>query len=189
MRIRRAGESVVLFESSQHDDLSTLGAALDAEARPGGYCMCIGTVDIDVQRTGAAPVTISLHHGVSLRWKESKGNVNLKSPDAIMDWLSARGMNFVREEYDESERLGQETLEQKRRWHDALPRSLRPFLDDMQQTGGRSSPEWTAAVEQELPDPVNRAAILLELFGSGAGPWSGPGRRPRASCAQAGVHG
>ncbi len=171
--MRRAGDAGVLFESARTDDLTTLGAALDAEASPYGLCMCIGTLDIDVERASAPPVTVTLHHGVSLRWKASKGNVNLRSPDAIMDWLSARGMPFVREEYEEGEHRGEETLEQRRRWHDALPVSLRPFLDDMQRTGTTTNPAWTAAIEQEFPDPVRRATALMELFGCGIGPWSG----------------
>ena len=173
VRLRRPGEAAVLFESTRAEDLLSLGTALDADAEPFGYCMCIGTLDIDVQRSAASPVTISLHHGVSLRWTESKGNVSLRSPDAILDWLSARGMNFVREEYEEGERRGEESLAQKRRWHDALPVSLRPFLDEMQTTGATTKPAWTAAIEQEFPDPIKRAAVLIELFGSGVGPWSG----------------
>ena len=114
VRVRRAGEAEVLFESVQADDLTTLGAALDAEASPYGLCMCIGTLDIDFERAGASPTTVTLHHGVSLRWKESKGNVNLRSPDAIMDWLSARGMPFVREEYEARPRSA--THQCARRW-------------------------------------------------------------------------
>lgn len=173
MRVRRPGESSILFDTADAGDMTTLGTALDAEVAPYGMCMCAGTLVFDVERVGAAPVAVTLHHGVSLRWNDSKGNVSLRSPDAIMDWLSARGMTFVREEYDESERRGEETAEQQRRWHDAMPVSLRPFLDDMRQSGAGSRPEWTAAVEQEFPDPITRAAVLLELYGSGVGPWSG----------------
>jgi hypothetical protein len=116
---------------------------------------------------------ITLHHGVSLGWKGSNGNHMLVRPEAVMDWLSARGMTFVREEYDEDERRGVESQKQQATWLAALPASLKPFADEMRQSGASSHPAWTAAVEAEFPDRVQRARAMLELFGSGVGPWSG----------------
>jgi hypothetical protein len=43
----------------------------------------------------------------------------------------------------------------------------------MRNTGVSSRPEWTAAIQAELPDPVVRAGVLLDLFGKGVGDWNG----------------
>jgi hypothetical protein len=131
--------------------------------------MCIGTLVFEME--GGKDVT--LHHGVSLRWKDSHGNHMLVRPDAVMDWLSARGMTFVRAEYEEDRRRGIESQKQQAQWLAALPASLKPFIDEMRQSGARSRPAWTAAVEAEFPDRVQRARAMLELYGSGSGPWSG----------------
>ena len=136
-----------------------------------GYCMCMGTLVFEFE--GIQPESITLHHGVSLRWEESGGNLALLDPDAVMDWLSARGIDFVRSEYEEDRRRGSETTREAEWWRASLPASLAPFFDEMWQTGGMSKPEWTAAVEAELPDPIERARVLLDLFGSGVGRWSG----------------
>jgi hypothetical protein len=134
--------------------------------------MCAGTLRFDVIAAGAAR-SLTLHHGESLRWPESDGNLMLLAPDAIMDWLSARGVTFVREQYEASRRLREVADTEASRWSAMMPASLRPFFEEMQRTGGSEDPAWTAAIEQQFPDPVHRATILLAWFGSSGGPWSG----------------
>jgi hypothetical protein len=169
VRCRRPGTSEALYETSDATAIAELEAALATSPSNGAYCMCIGTLIFDME--GGKEIT--LHHGISLRWKDSHGNHMLVRPDAVMDWLSARGMTFVREEYEEDERRRVESQKQEAQWLAALPASLKPFIDEMRQSGAGARPAWTAAVEAEFPDRVQRARAMLELFGSGVGPWSG----------------
>ena len=90
-----------------------------------------------------------------------------------MDWLSSHGMRFVREEYEDGRRRAGDAATRASAWRAAMPASLAPFFEEMQQSGASGRPEWTAAIEAELPDPVERARVLLDLFGSGVGPWTG----------------
>lgn len=171
VRCRRPGDPTILYTTDEPAELAALASALETRPATGAYCMCIGTVVFELD--GVDPAAITLHHGTSLRWDASHGNHELVDPDAIMDWLSARGMGFVRDDHEASRRAADDTELQAARWRAAMPRSLQPFFDDMRRTGGRSRPEWTAAIEAELPDPVERAGVLLDLYGSGVGPWSG----------------
>jgi hypothetical protein len=135
--------------------------------------MCIGTLVFDIERTKAVPIQITVHHGESLRWDGLNGNADLLDPDALMNWLSERGMTFVREEYANARARAALVATEESHWHDAMPESLQPFFEKMRQPGADSHPEWTAAIEREFPNPVHRGTVLLQLFGSGTGPWSG----------------
>ena len=161
-----------LFETSQPADLDSLQAALCSQPEAYGYCMCPGTLVFDVS-SGGAPRSITLHHGVSIRWAESGGNLELIDPDAIMDWLSARGITFVRDEYEANRRRAEQSNAEAASWVAKMPVSLRPFFVEMRSQGGQQDLRWTAAIEQEFPDPVERARVLLVWFGQGAGPWNG----------------
>lgn len=158
-----------MYETSDPTSLAELQAALATNPSDGSRCMCMGTLVFEME--GGKDVV--LHHGTSLRWDTSNGNHLLVRPDVVMDWLSARGMTFVRDEYEESERRVIESQKEQAQWLAVLPASLKPFFEEMRQTDANAHPAWTAAVELEFPDRVQRARAMLELFGSGVGPWSG----------------
>jgi hypothetical protein len=150
----------VLYTSDAREDLDSLVDALATVGDEGGHCMCLGTVAFDLEGVGV----VTLHHGETVRWKDVFGNVELASPDRMMAWLSARGMHFVREEYDAAQARGKANRVTADGWQAAMPASLRPFFDDMRRTGNSEDPAWTAAIEQEYPDPVERARVLLALY-------------------------
>lgn len=163
----------LLYETANRDDLAALAVALRTAPASDErwYCMCIGTLVFTFE--APQPRSITLHHGESLRWEGSEGNIALVDPDAAMGWLSARGMGFVREQYDRDRRRSDAGAALARRWRAALPASLVPFFDRSLGESDDGGPKPAAALEAELPDPVERARVLLDLFGSGAGPWSG----------------
>lgn len=160
----------LLLQTAHQRDLDELVKALDVEPVSSGICMCAGTLHLHF--LGVSGRVITLHHGTSIRWREAEGNHVLTNPDAIMDWLSGKGITFVREEHEASRRRQEESERRAQRWFEVMPRSLREFFPAMQ-GATTSDPEWTAAIEREFPDPVERTKVLLELFGSGIGLWSG----------------
>jgi len=166
-----AAGSAILYETASPEDIAALAATLSSDSEPRAYCMCGGTLIFELETAG--PSTLMLHHGVSVRWEGSRGDLSLHTPDAVMDWLSARGMPFVREEFEATRRRAHEASMQAWRWRAALPSSLAPFFDDMRVTRADSDPAWTKALEAQIPDPIERARLMLELFGSSAGPWTG----------------
>lgn len=164
-------EPKVFYETSDPDEIAGLVEALQTGPGSGGHCMCWGTLLYEIE-SKAGTRRISLHHGESLRAENEFENLPLLRPAACMDWLSARGITFVREEYDEARRREIVSQARAERWRAALPTSLAPFFDDMD-GGGELHSEWLPALAAEYPDLRQRAVVLLRLFGSGAGPWSG----------------
>jgi hypothetical protein len=160
----------IVYETSDAAELESLGRVLRVGQTDGGHCMCTGTLDFEIESAGGLE-HVTLHHGESVRWNREFANY----PDAIMDWLSARGVTFVREQHDESRRRRAVSQAENARWLSQMPASLAPFFEEMRNSGGSHSPEWTAAIEREFPDALARARVLLLLYGSGGGRWSGYG--------------
>lgn len=171
VRCRRPGDSAILFETADRAELAALAAALATTPSSGATCACAGTIIFELEGH-AEPRVIKLHHGESLRWDHSGGNLPLTAPEDLLAWLVRHDMAFVRDEYLASRAHAEEDGRSAARWKAALPASLQPFFEDMRR-GSAIDPRWTAAIMAELPDPVERARVLLALFGSGAGPWSG----------------
>jgi hypothetical protein len=175
MREDKPVKPMVLYETTDPAEISSLAKALQTGAEGVGHCMCYGTLVYEIE-SAAGTRQLSLHHGVTLREEGAFDNVPLLSPDACMDWLSARGITFVREEYEQARQRDAESQAHAERWRAALPSSLARFFDEMGDGmgfAGKPQPEWTAALASEYPDLGQRAVMLLRLFGSGAGPWSG----------------
>jgi hypothetical protein len=169
VRIRGVTSPTVYFETDDAAELAVLRRALAVEPGTGAICMCPGTLVIEI---GDEP-PLTLHHGESLRWAGSRGNEPLRDPDAAMDWLSAHGITFVREEHDAANQRADASQREDAAWKAAMPASLLPFFDAMRTSGASERPEWTAAIEAEHPDPTARARVLLALLGSSSSPWSG----------------
>jgi hypothetical protein len=165
-------ERRVLFETTEETAIAQLAAALTTVPGEPFHCMCLGTLVVEAE--ASVPVSFTVHHGVSVRvGRGAEGDLALRDPAALMGWLTAHGMPFVQEEYDDAARAGARTRLAAEAWRAQLPASLAPFFEEMQRSGGTSRPEWTKAVEAELADPVERARRLLDLFGGGVGPWNG----------------
>ncbi len=150
----------VLFETSDQATITQLSATLHVVPAQAFHCMCIGTLNIEVE--GPAPLTFTVHHGISVRvGSGGEGDLLLRDSAALMRWLSDHGMPFVQEEHDASVRRGEQTRAEAERWRSRLPSSLAPFFDEMGRSGGSKRTEWAEAVEAEYPDPVQRARVLL----------------------------
>jgi hypothetical protein len=170
IRTDQPGEPTVLYETTDPVEIASLAKALQIGPETVEQCRCSGTLVYEIESASGIK-RISLHHGVTLREESAFNDVALLSPDACMDWLSARGITFVREEYEENRRRDAELQANAERWRSALPASLASFFDDMTDWLGKPPREWTAALESEYPDLEQRAVMLFRLFGSGTGRW------------------
>jgi hypothetical protein len=170
IRTDQPAEPAVLYETTDPAEIAGLAKALQIGPGAVEQCRCSGTLVYEIESTAGAR-RISLHHGMTLRNESASNDVALLSPDACMDWLSARGITFVREEYEEGRRRDAEFQGHAERWCSALPASLALFFDEMADWFGEPRPEWTVALESEYPDLEERAVMLFRLFGSGAGRW------------------
>lgn len=162
----------VLFESDDPATVTSALRSLSCASGPLGYCMCVGTVRYEFTRREGPSFFITLHHGKSVRW-EGEQNHELSDPGAALDWLSARGMAFVRDEYDDLNRDHEQPLTPAERWRRSMPGRLYRFFPEMRSSGRTEAPEWTASLEANVPDPGERAECLLNWFGCTRGPWAG----------------
>jgi hypothetical protein len=161
----------VYYDTSKPEEVAEFRECLRIRDGGVGHCMCDGTLLFELSG-GEVPGDVSLHHGVTVWWEPFFDNAQLVSPDAIMDWLSSRGITFVRDEYEKARGRSADHARAAERWQFAMPRSLRPFFDDMR-GGAPPHAEWRIAIAAEFPDTDVRARVLLEWYGSGLGPWSG----------------
>jgi len=179
--IRRPGHDAVLFDSHHPAEVRSLEPLLRTLPPHGAVCACAGTLVFEF--IGGRPAIITLHHGTSLRWAGSPGNVDLTPASAagLRDWLAARGMAFVRDEYLAAEARADADGLAHARWVAAMPAALRPLLAPVGDVFALQ-PAWIEALERAEPDVVRRADVLLTWYGQGLGPWSGyPSRETAAA--------
>jgi hypothetical protein len=138
-----------------------------------GHCMCLGDEALELFAGSHRLATLGLHHGVAIRWDAWKHDAKLREPDPLLAWLSARGVHGPRERFDAAREAAQQWQIDAERWFQATPRSLRPFWPDRHDFDLEVDPELAAALAEEFPDPLLRAAALFEWLGQGSGRWSG----------------
>ena len=161
----------VLYETDDPSELVSLRDALRIEGAI-GHCMCLGTVAFMFSRDGEELGRVTLHHGESLRWDPFFYNALLVESDPILDWLSAHGMPGARRKHEANRRAAEAAAEVEERWHAVMPSALESLWPSMS-APSLEWPEVADVMSREHPDPVERARVLLEWFGQGAGPWSG----------------
>lgn len=170
------GRKKPLFETSDTAELASLRDALRIHDGGIGHCMCFGSLALEFRR-GPRPLgMVTVHHGKSLRCQPFFDNAALAEPEKLLDWLSARGLTGLREEYDENRRLSAEHQLEVQRWLDGMPTALEPLWPSMRDPFARQCRDVAdvlEVLEDEYPDPVLRARALMEWLGHGAGPWSG----------------
>lgn len=116
---------------------------------------------------------ISLRGGTSLSWRGARGHYTLRNPDAVMDWLSARKITFVRHEYERDLRERERLARKVSSWLEVLPCSVHESFAAMRAKGYLASPAWIEAMEREYPALLSRTRVLLELLGCQTGEGTG----------------
>ncbi|MFH1708159.1 MAG: hypothetical protein ABIF71_09610 [Planctomycetota bacterium] len=143
-----------------------------------GHCMCV-SFPIEWYKGGHSIARITLHHGRLVRWRDfpdwpwphyhGDGRLTEESWDFMVDWLAGHGVAYPAEERDKfkAKRAAYFRCIDKRRaiLPDAITRTMR---EGMIQVVDES---YVAAFEQAVPDPVERALLLLRLDGVNANPW------------------
>ncbi|MFF3392672.1 hypothetical protein ACFYW1_17315 [Streptomyces sp. NPDC002669] len=175
-----AGSGVVV-DLSRAGELDGLRAAMAVGSLPGGVCMCSGDVQLEfLDAHGLFLTAAFLHHGVTLRWDGWDGDAVLVDGRSLLRWLDLHGVPGPLRQFEEDELRYQRAREEERSWLAAMPPALNEFSEAMlglSRTGGSASPQLLTAardrLRQSVPDPVNRALLLLAWCGAGSGLCSG----------------
>jgi hypothetical protein len=166
-----------LFESTDKRDLDDLQRSLLLETPTESFhCMCFGSPVLYLERHESELVELTNHHGVSVRcslWASS--NVRILDTEKWLSWFDHRGMPGPRREVEETrarEEVGKADWD---RWLAAMPEPIAPLWpkEVFNQFVHVQVEPLCAALEQGLPNERARILVLLEWFGSGAGPWDG----------------
>jgi hypothetical protein len=160
-----------LLDTEEASDLESLREAL--RIRDAGtshfHDMCLGDFEFTFW-DGRSPLpSLTLDHGKALGLEPFGEKAALVASDPILDWLAAHGIPQARDQFGETQRQLAELERVSETWRSAAPRAVRSLMDDP--AVGES--ELAAALVREHPDPVERARVVLEWFGSGEDRWLG----------------
>ncbi|MFF8714999.1 hypothetical protein ACF07T_26685 [Streptomyces sp. NPDC015184] len=174
-----AGSGVVV-DLSRPGELGGLRTAMAVGSLPGSVCMCSGDVQLEfLDARGLFLTAAFLHHGVTLRWDGWDGDAVLVDGRSLLRWLDLHGVPGPLRQFEEDE-LRYQRAKEEESWLAAMPPTLSEFSEAMlrlSRTGGSASPQLLAAardrLRQSVPDPMNRALLLLAWCGANSGLCSG----------------
>jgi hypothetical protein len=167
--------SNVLFSSTDSEDIEEFRKAVAVDPSQGQfYCACVGTPVIRLYHRGEEILTVSNHHGRSIRNSLWTNNVPLKNLNAWVEWFDTRGIPGPKDELEESIRRTKEAEVAKQRWLQGMPPSVVPLWSqiDLNSRSVDLDP-FRQVLADAYPNRYVRILVLLEWYGSGAGPWSG----------------
>ena len=93
-----------LLATDDARDLESLRGALRIRDGGIGHCWCLGSLELGFWRDRARLGTVTLHHGESIRWEPFFDNAAVVDPEPLLDWLSERGIDSLRAEYEDGRR-------------------------------------------------------------------------------------
>jgi hypothetical protein len=170
---------LAVYRGEEPGEVGQLRRLLAAQPS-GAHCMCMGSASILLEG-GRAPAVLSVHHGRSVRWLDTRyGDLLLERGRELAEWMAARGVADVRDEMDESERERERSDAEQRTWVVAMPQSLRGYREamlELSRTGGSPSPELLYQLSRALTDAESddksRIRALLSWHAGGSGRCSG----------------
>jgi hypothetical protein len=181
IRVSRVmGRSTVLIDTSEPEAVQELRVALRVADLPGAYCMCPGDEALELlDETGRPIATVTLHHGVSLRWAGWTSDGMLEDGMRVLNWMAERGFSEPRERFFQQQRAAEKSRELDLQWLAAAPIPLRPLGERLLAPSreGVTSAELLDDCRSRLlaayPNIQERTLALLDWNGRGTGRCSG----------------
>lgn len=167
--------STILFQSTDKKDLEDLWRSLALE-RPAQWfhCMCDGTPAIYVYERGRERLTLTNHHGLSMRCSLWHGDVRITDTEKWLSWFDERRISGPRQEVEAMRARGAQNKKDGEKWLTAMPAPLKAVWSNALGDFGKVDlVPLRLELERNIPDQDKRILALLEWFGSGSGPWSG----------------
>ena len=160
------------------EDVRTLSRLLAiVPPREPFHCMCPGDQVIEFSG-GPRRMTVTLHHGRSIRWERWDSDALLADGEALLRWLADKGASGPLQAWEGDRRRAEEANVAWEAWQRAAPAAIVRFLPDLMPSVNPEYPsEQLLLAEEALREAhaQEREAILvlLDWFGSGEGAWSG----------------
>lgn len=132
------------------------------------HCMCLGDYAVEFRGAEGTLAYLGFHHGHSLRWDEKwGGDAILAEPEALLVWLSERGLLAPLQEFRKTQEAELESELEAREWLDAAPEYLRGWGDQL----FCEDPDVLQAIFETTgyETPESQVLGLLEWFAFGYG--------------------
>lgn len=167
-------DAKTLFESTSKKDLEDLSGSLVLEPPAEWFhCMCIGSPALYVYGRGEEFVELTNHHGLSVRCSLWTSDVGISDPEKWLLWFDDRGMRSPRREVEAMRAQYERSERDRDRWQASMPKAIGPVWSDSLGQFGSVDVAMLRAALEDMPEENESILLLLEWFGSGAGPWSG----------------
>lgn len=165
----------VLLEVDEQTDVEALRITMRIIDGPGGHCMCFGGPTLEMLSANRSRLALlSIHHGLGIRWNQWKDDARLIDGRLLLTWLGKRGVLEPLRDFEAQEARQRQSQHDRERWLAAMPSALVPVWSGaLGQFGDVDVVPLRAALERGIPDESARILVLLQWFGTGAGPWSG----------------
>lgn len=164
-----------LFASEKRADIESFAAAVEvAKPRSGFHCMCDGTPAVHLYDGEKLLVSLTNHHGRSVRCSMWRSDAMLKDAEKWLKWFDDRKIRGPRIEFQQLEALQVKHGRQRAKWLAAKPKGLTDRqVFTVSIFGDTDTTQLQLALTEAYPDKSERIRALLHWYGSGAGPWSG----------------
>lgn len=168
---RRTGEEKTLVEVKEAAAIAEIVGFIGLdEEESGGHCMCCGEPSIEFYTGDKLVVTLAVHHGIGMRWQEgwpSDARLLPRSSDALTAWLAKNGIKGPAEEL-----AGNRASEAAAKRRAVAIQATVPVAawDALQKA--TSAEDAANAFVKNIPDEIQRAEVLLRMFGCDYGSWS-----------------
>jgi len=168
---RDPGGEKTLFETQDGAQVSEfLDQIRIEEAHEEFCCMCCGEPTFEFYRGDKLVLALGFHHGQSLRWPggwPGDGALSEESALALCQWLSKHGAPDSLKQHQAEKRARLAALRRTNEYARLLPKGVLDRLRNAQ------SPDEAAAAFQSGPkDSIDRATLLLSLFGCDLVSWN-----------------
>jgi hypothetical protein len=166
----------ILYSSSNRKDLDELNTAIEIEPGGGMVCACIGQPGIRLMRQGKVIGYLLNQSGHAIRSSLWASDAVIKDQEKWLRWFDDRGIAGPRQEVERDIAIEKQARADEDRWLKALPASLREPWNKLTFDSSTLHPDikpLDAALIREFSAQQPRIRALLQLYGSGAGPWSG----------------
>lgn len=129
---------------------------LEEPAPLGVHCMCCGDPTLEFFRDSVRTETISLHHGLRIRWRQHAGDIELGT-NGLVRFLASHGVTKPFEEATAAAPALKAAREVLRVRRALVPAPLLPLFDR------GDVPELLRALKKHSPDRPTYVGILLRL--------------------------
>lgn len=162
-----ASESVLELNTAAEVQALLRSIELEAGGPPFSHCMCPGDPSLEFFRNSAFIATITIHHGLRIRWDEHPGDVELAT-DGLVRFLASRGLKKPLEDVIATEPARKAEAELRRARRALIPAPLLPLFDQ------GTVPELLTALKKHSPDRAAFVGLLLRLRAANPLPRSAP---------------